>query len=269
MANLNEMMENVTAKAIAYVKAYNDGKKKSELKALKTAATNAVNEYNLELSKATYRRWAKEGDAVKTAIRVLYIPGARSIKYKTDDENYMTCILSDANFEVNLPQMQATLGTKAFADPKWFNKCEKLAYIVANAINEHMGNSAMFNYGIEDASKEFSFPEGMNPLDDEGVVYALQSVFDAILFIEDEDAPGNNLIKTRIKKDSRGNAFSVEWQYIRESMTANSGVGKVAVCNTGRFTSYILHAMHVILTSGDIGFESTGDFVMPKSECDE
>lgn len=272
-------LERLMEVASNYAKAYNNKEKKSTLKALKKMANEACNTYNLELSKATYRQWAKEGDAVKTAIRSLYVPNAQRLSFKTDDDDYMTVVLSDTQYEVNLPQMQATLGAGVFADSDWFNKCEKLAFIVANALNEHLNDSAMFNFNIAEASKEFSFPKGIDPLSDEGVVHALQCVFDSILFIPENGGEngkskskkknaGENLIKTRVKEDKRGVKYSVEWQYIRESMTQNGGVGVVTVCNTGKFTSYILHAMHLILTSGNIRLACDGDYTMPETETD-
>lgn len=262
------LMNEVINATSAYAKAYNEGEKAKKLKALKKAATDAVNEYNLALSWDTYRRWAAEGEAVKTALRTLYVPGAIKAQYKTDDDDYMTVVIKDlTTYEVSLPQMQACLGAGVFSDPAWFNYAEKLAFLTANALNERLNDSALFKYNIAEASRTFQFPDGCDPLSESGVVHALQKCMDAILFLPSPDSAEENLIKTRDKVDSHGHTYSVEWQYIRESMTANGGVGKVTVCNTGRFTSYILHVMHVILTNGTIGLESDGDFEMPKAEA--
>lgn len=255
MTKMETMLNEVTNKAAAYAKAYNDGgKKKSELKALRKAATGELDRYNLELSRETYRQWAVEGAPVYTAIRTRVIPGAKKLQFKTDDEDYMTVIIAEnTEYEVNLPMMQATIGADAFSDPKWFNKAERLAFLIATHLNEHMGNAASFQYAINKASAEFSFPEGIDPLTDDGVVYALQCVFDAILFIDDSTGTGKNLIHTTLQQDNRGEYYAKEWQVIRESMTRAAGVNKVEICNTGKFTSYILNAMHGILTNGSFG----------------
>lgn len=268
MANLKLLMDSVMEKAGAYAKAYNEHQKKPVLKALKKSATDAVNGYNLELSKATYRQWAKEGDPIKTAIRTLYIPGAKKLKFKVDDEDYMTVIADDFNdYEVNLPMMQATIGASAFTNPGWFAQCQKLMFLVSNTLNEHFNDSPMFKLSIDDAAKAFEFPDGIDPLSDEGVVHALQMVYDSILLIPDPDS-GENVIKTRLKQDKHGKFYSTEWDYIRESMTANGGVGKVDVCDTGKFSSFILHTMHLILTNGTISLGCPDSFVMPKDDVE-
>lgn len=270
MANLKELMETLEKKATEYAKAYNEHSKKAELRVLKTAVSKAVDAYNLEVSKETYRKWAKEGDPVKTAIRTMFIPGAKSVQFKTDEDEYMTVVIRDLKtYEVNLPMMQATLGAKVFANADWFSRCEKLMFLVSNAINEHFNDSVMFKVSISDAAREFAFPAGVDPLSDDGIVHALQAVFDSILFINDPDNDGSNIIRTRLKQDKRGRYYSTEWDYIRESMTMNAGVAKIQVCNTGKFTSYILHAMHTVMTNGSFDLACDGDFVMPKADAAE
>lgn len=261
---LDEMMNGIVEAASAYARAYNDGAKKSELKVLKSAANDACSKYNLELSKATYRQWAKEGDPVKTAIRNLFVPGTKKLSFKTDDENYMTVHILDSQFECNLPQMQATLGTGVFNDPKWFAKAEKLAFIVSNHLNQTMNNSPLFKYEVSQAAKDFEF-DGIDPLSEEGVGIALQSVIDAILFIEDPENSGENLIKARMREDESGK-YSPEWNVIYHSMTARDGVNSLKVANTGMFTTLVMEAMNRILTNGTVKFEITGNYEMPKAD---
>ena len=81
--------------------------------------------FNFALAKATYRQWAAEGDPIRTAVRSLYVPGTKKFKFKADDEDYMTVTITDSQYEVNLPMMQAVLGAGVFHDPAWFSKCEK------------------------------------------------------------------------------------------------------------------------------------------------
>lgn len=263
---LSKMLEDATKAATDYAAAYNANAGKARLKALKKAATNAFDEYNLCLSRETYRAWAKEGDAVRTAIRLRFVPNAKKVAFKTNDDDYMTVVIGDnTKYPVNLPQMQATLGTDAFNDPHWFSKCEKLMYAAANIINEHLGNGSVFNMNISDAGREFNFTSEIDSLDDECVVTALQTIFDSILFIEDPDNEGANLIKTRIEHDKYGNPYSVDWQYIRESMTMNTGCCDIKMCNTGKFTAFVADVMHKIITTGTFKFDIDGEFTMPEA----
>lgn len=270
MANtvLEKMAELITKEAATYAKAYNGGKtKKSDLKVLRDKANKAVADYNLQLSKETYRQWAKEGDPVRTAIRSFYIPGAKAIQFKTDDDNYMTVHIKACDYQVNLPQMQATLGAGVFHDPKWFNKCEKLAWIIANNINDRMGDGANFEYHLSQASKAFKFPDGVDPLSDEGVLVALQEVFDAILFLPDDS--GKNIISLSVRKTEHGETTAKEWEFIHRCMTKHGAMYEVKVCNTGTFTSLVMEAMNGILTHAAFKCSADGSFDMPDPDKDE
>lgn len=255
MTALERLLNDAMSKGSAYAKAYNEGgKKKSELSALKKAAMSAMDTYNSVLAKETYKRWNAEGDPVKTAIRSWIIPNSKKFQFKTDDDNYMTVVVKDAECRVNLPMMQVVLGKQIFAKPDWFNKAEKLACIISARLNEHVNNSANWVYDMADeASKEFSFPDHINPLTDDGVVYAMQEVFDSILWIDNPDNPGTNLIHATLRQDSDGNYYAREWTVIRERMTKDGGKNTISVCNTGRFTDLIVEAMNGILTNGDFG----------------
>ena len=269
MTAVEKLLEEATAKGAEYAKLYNThsaGKK--SLKASRSDAMDAIDKFNFALAKATYRRWAAEGDPIRTAVRGLYIPGCKKFKFKADDEDYMTVTIVDAQIEANLPMMQAVLGADVFHDPAWFAKCEKLCYLVSNVINEHINDMAAFPMTVSEAAQAFDFGD-IDPLTDEGVIAALGQVYDSILFLDNPDVPGTNIIKPVSRTDKRGNVYSREWTYIRESMTANGGVGVVNLCNTGRFTSYILHSMHLSMTNGTIAAAYEGDFKMPDRETDQ
>ena len=255
---LEILFKEMEAKGSEYVAAYNaGGKKKSELTALKKAATAACDRYNQEFSKETYRIWAREGDPVKTAIRNPSIKGAKKLRFRTDDDNVMTLLTDTVEYDVNLPMMQATIGSAVFHDPRWFRKAGTLAKIVANTVNEHLGGSAIFRYGDGELD-DFSF-DGIDPHTDEGVILALQQVFDAIIFLDDGN--GDNIIKADIKVDSNGKKYASAWAYIREAMTKKTGRGVIDVCNDGGFSDLVLDAMHIVLTRGD--------FVLTTSERDK
>lgn len=246
---IQEKYDLAVEKATLYVKAFNQGgKKKSELKALKSEATSALSDYNSLIEKREYRTWAAEGEPVKTAVRQLNIKGGKSFNYKTDDDNYMSLSIRDKDIPVNLLQMQVTLGKDVFADPKWFNKAEALMSIVLTNLADRIGTS--FDCDIAQASREFKFGYKINPRNHEDCIKALQSVFDSILYIDNE---GENRVKTVPAIDEYGNTSSPEWTYIRDAMTARTGQSTLSLCKSGMFTTLILEAMHKALTSGTFG----------------
>lgn len=248
---LNVFYADMENKAVAYCEAYN-GQPRADKKALKEkkdAAMAAAAKYNEELAKATYREWDKEGHAVETAIRVRYVPGTIKLSMKPNDSDVAIARVStDNNYKANLPMMAATIGKKAFASADWFEKCEKLAYLIASRVSKHLSSGATFKYQIADASRKFSFPEGVNPMTDAGVCAALQQVYDAICMMPDEK--GNNLIHVDVQKDKDdGSVFSNQWTFIREAMTREGkDLGSIEIYNTGRFTGLIADAMHSAMT---------------------
>lgn len=245
LKELEVKMENSAAK---YVRAYNAHESKKTLKSLKKAVSGDVDAYNLEVEKQTYKRWAAEGDPVKTAIRTYFIKG-KTYTFKVDDEtDYMTSVQKPKEFPISLPMMQATIGVKYFSDPRWFNKLEKLVFIwVGKLYREIANDNKEFDYNIEEASKEFNF-DGIDPRTNEGAVAALQQVMDAILYIERD---GKNIISLNLKKNEVGEYCDADWKMIDAKMTGDGGLNIVTVCNTGKFSDLVVQQMHRILTNGD------------------
>ena len=230
----------------AYVKGYNDHVSRKELKAMKKAATEKINSYNLELSRETYKQWAKSGDVVKTAITTRFVPGAKKASFKENKDDIMAYTMKDDEYLTNLPEIQHTCGAAVFSDTAWFPMVEKLVWLIAGRINKHIAGSPEFKYEIEQASEAFEFPAEINPLTDDGVIYALQAIFDAILYIPGED--GQNAIHTTWAYDEDGRPYCPQWEVIRESMTKAGWVNEVVICDTTKMTHYIANAMYGILT---------------------
>lgn len=246
---LEALYNTMSDKATEYVAAYNSHKKKkSELSALKSAAFEAAKEYNKAFAKHTYRQWNAEGNPVKTAIRTPDIKGGKRLQFKSNDDEVMTVHIKDLELGASLPEMQATLGADVFHDPAWHTMASTLAKFVADNISMQFGGSAIFNYPVTQAAKVFRF-EGIDLTSEEGIILALQQVFDAILFLDDGN--GNNIIKANIEVDANEKKYSSAWTYIREAMTTRAGRGIIDVCHTDKFSEYVLDAMHIILTNGD------------------
>lgn len=270
-AKVNNFRKNMEESAAAYVRAYNEHKPKKELKSMKSLAKAALDSYNLELSKATYQHWAEIGDPIKQALIERFVPGAQKCSFKTDDNDVMVAVFKDAEYEINLPMMQVVLGADAFADADWFAKIEKLAWIIAGRVNVELGEKVGFEYKISDAANAFDFDGDITSID--GVSAALQSVFDSILFIADEN--GENKIKADVVTLDDGSKICKAWYYVREAMTRRGGDarGQIVVGNTGLMTSLIADAMHVILTSRDFCARADEVFSFPTDAepeaCDE
>lgn len=250
---LKGLYNDTLTKVAAYQNGYNDREPKKALKALKSAMSESVKKYNLELSKAQYKEWATTGEPVKEAIRSNIIPGAIKVQNKTDDNDHLTCIIvADTSYQVSLPMMQYVLGKDIFADPNWFKMAEKTCLLVANAINTDLGGNALFTYDCEKASRDFDMPAGCDPLSERGALIALQTLMDKILFIE--KVTGNGKSKKVV------NAIQIqdkrEWRTIRESMTRSGGVNVVEICNTSNFITLVMNAMYGIMTNGNFALNA-------------
>lgn len=265
MANLLDIMKkDYEDKAAAYALVYNQHKSTpKELKALKKTVNEAVNAYNNALAQDTYRKWHREGDAVKTAIRSRIIPKAISVTLKPNDNDFVVIKEKEINtYEVNLPLMQATIGAEAFADPEWYDKCQALAALIASSIRMSKENKA--DYIVSDAAKAFKFPEGTNPLDTKSMIAALQIVFDSILYIDNPDNPGTNLIRVRELVDDDNVTYSEGWTTLRESMTKESGESSFSICGPAKFSNLIMRAMHTIFTSREFKCEIDNSYGVPQ-----
>lgn len=262
------LYDDMLEKAQDYIDAYNEGGHgKKELKLKREAANAACSSFNLQTSKDCYKAWAADGNPVKRAAEQYLIPGAKRIAFKADpDTDVMDYEIKDTEYPVNLPMMQKTLGAGVFNDAGWFNKASKLAVIVAENLNERCGGSSKFTYQVSSAARAFNFPADVNPLSDDGVVYALQIVMDSILFIDDPEHPGQNKIHVQLCTDSTGRPYAKEWTVIRERMTKDAGRNKVAICNTGKFTDYILQAINGIITDGTFSLVADAPDADPNEE---
>lgn len=249
---MNEYLEylnmQVNATASAYVKLYNEGARPKTLKAAKKASKEAVDLYNYELANEQYREWALEGNPVELAVRSRIIPGAIKVTFKEKDD-VMGFTTKPMEYSVSLPEMLVVLGSEVFAAPDWFEAAEKLCSVIVNGIGTHSDNPE-FEYKIAEASKAFTFPDGVDLLTDEGIITAFQQVIDKILFLPDEN--GNNIINAKIKVDeTTGKHYNDKWTVIRESMTRadQKNWDALEVCNTTGFSKYLLNAMHALLTN--------------------
>lgn len=248
---LQALYDEATVKAGRVAQAMNEHAAKKELTEVKKAAKNAMDKYNGELAKQTYIKWAETGNAIETAIRTYWLPDAKRVTYKTDeDTNYTTVEISDAKIPVNLPTMHTVLGEDKFASANWFDRCQKLAFIVANALNKNLGDSPAFQYVVTEAARAFNFSEDAKPDSVSSMCKALQNVADAILFIPVEDKKGNTV--NQIKMDSRA------WHFISNAMTREGkGIGAIEVVGTAKMSDLVMQAMNRIITNDKFSVEQS------------
>lgn len=239
---LAQLMEDVTKKAGDCAKAINEGKPQKEIKTLRKAASDAMTKYNEQVAFTVYKEWAEKGDAIQTALRTLYVPGAKKISYKSNASEYTYVEVSDAKIKINLPEMQTVIGIQHFHEEDWFTKVGSLAWIIANAVNKNLGDNPAFAYRVSEAAKVFRFSDAADITSIKSIVSALQQTADGILFIP-----------TTTKKGKDVNAIkmtSASWWYIRESMTKQGKEpGHVDIYGEDKMSELVADAMHVIMTT--------------------
>ena len=246
--NLKALEEAMKAAAGKYVQAVNDRESLKKQKELKKAASCAQDEYNQAVAEDTYRRWAEQGEPVKTAIRERTYRGKR-VSFKFTDANLCYLEVNDTDLLVSLPDMERVIGVEHFANPQWFDMASNLAWIIASHVNAALGGGDDFAYEASEAAKNFEFPKGIDLKKDTTCIAALQQAFDAICWIPKASGGKTNLIK----------AEGPAWVYIRECMTKQAGRGIVAIGNTGKMSELIMDAMHLSLTSGGYSAREDGN----------
>lgn len=233
----------VSEAANQVVLALNSHEPSKKVKELKDVAKKELSEYNEEIARATYLSWRDDGDPVRTAVRELNLKGCKKVSYKeTDDGMFVVQFDDDSNVRANLVDMMNTIGKDAFADAGWFSACQKLAYLIAGTLNSKLSSASSFQYILDDAASAFEFGD-VDPCTSEGMEIALQTVFDKILMIPDEN--GNNSLS--VVTTVSGNA----WHYLREAMTKEGKkAGQITICNIGSVVRIVLAAMHIVMTRG-------------------
>ena len=239
---LKELYDGLVQKVADAVEAVNGGKSATEVKAAKKTAKDALAQYNGEVAVACYKKWAEDGNVVETACRVRFIPGIKRINYKTDDKTGVTTgTIADGTAKASLVDILRIVGGRDFHSPDWFDRAQKLAFILANALNEALGKNPAFVYQVEAAAQAFNFADNADPRSTASIVKALQSTVDAIHYV-----PVKN------KKDAEVNSMKVtsqHWAYIENCMTAQGkNVGEVCIGNTHKMAELIADVIHLIMT---------------------
>lgn len=267
MTTLTTLKDKYERAVANYVAGYNNHEKRSKLKTLKSTAASAIKEYNSAREMELYREWQAEGDPVRTAVRKLKENKGIRVSYRIDDDtDVMSAKFSDCDIKVSLPMMHYTLGSGVFNSPDWFAKVEKFAFLYADYLSQSLG-TASFEYSIRDISKAFNFPDGADLVTPEGIVKVMQIVFDSILYIENPDVPGTNIITPRsIVTNGYGKQIPA-WTYIEHCVTRHDDKnGGILLSNTGAFSYIILETMHMIMTNAGFKLTAEDEFVIPNKD---
>lgn len=244
-----EKTENATIALDALVDAMNNGATTDDLKPLKEAMKNTVGELNVCIERLAYNNWANEHgkDAVRVAIRELYIPGVVKAKTKKTKSGKYEGSFVEVDAEISLACMADEIGLEYFHCQEWENKAAAFAALMKNHLCSELKVSGLDKNSISKARAKFNLAANADVGSKNTCVKILQQVVDAIVFIPDKDKKGNDVNK--IKMDSR------RYQVIRESMTARGSVGCVAVGGTTWVCELIAEAIHCEMTQKGIAVE--------------
>ena len=238
---LEELYTDLSEKAGKVCTAMNDGAPQKDVTALKQAAKKAEVAYNTEAARLKFLSWADDGDPLEEAIRERYVDTGKKAFYKSTDTGRYFVEIHDFKFKVDLIHLRDTLGIERFHQSDWFTKVQKLALILANALNENLSKNPQFRYAVDEAAETFEFADGANLGSDASILKALQQTFDSILFLPIKNKKGEEV--NRIK------AIKPAWVSISQSMTRQGAdPGHVAISGTGKMTELVVDAMHCLLT---------------------
>ena len=238
---LEELNAVMREKGAEVVVAINDGKGDKVIKALKKAAKDAESAYNAEVARLQYIAWRDEGNPMETAIRERNIPNGKKLYYKTTDTGRTYLEVNDYQFKVDLLELENAIGVEHFHEGDWFVKIQKLAYLLANALNKQLSNNADFRYEVEQAAMEFDFGEGADFTSDASILKALQITVDSILFMPIRNKAGIEVNRIKVIKPA--------WTCIAQSMTKQgSKPGEVAISGGNKMCELVTDVIHCIIT---------------------
>lgn len=238
---LEELYNDLSEKAGKACTAMNDGAPQKDITALKQAARKAETAYNAEAARQKFLAWADAGDPLEEAIRERYVDTGKKAYYKTTDTGRFFVEINDYKFKCDLIHLRDTLGIERFHETNWFTKVQKLALLLANALNENLSKNPQFRYAVDEAAETFEFADGADLSSNASILKALQQTVDSILFLP-----------TKNKKSEEVNRIKViqpAWVFIAQSMTRQGAdPGHVAISGTGKMTELVVDAMHCLLT---------------------
>jgi len=238
---LEDLYSTLCVRAEAQANALNQGVTEAESKKYKDEAKEALDAYNKAATTMAYESWHNGDDSIQTMIKAGYIPGLKRYSCKQDKTSGIyKATVSDTKGKISLVGYQMIIGKGDFHDPEWFIKAQKLAYIVANALNDALGKVEGFSYAVDEAAKAFDFAENADPKSTRSVVSALQQVADSILFIPTKTKAGAEVNTLKMR--------SIEWGYIRECMTRQgTDIGSVVIGNTEKMAELVADVMYLML----------------------
>lgn len=243
MATLIELKEAMSLAAANAADAMNEGKPQKVIKNLKDIAKGKEEDYNAEVARLKFLEWKEEGDPVGAALRARYVENGKRISYKTTDTGRVIPEINDIKFKVSLHDLCDCVGAEYFYAEDWDLKVQKLALLLANALNKQLSNDPGFEYMVEKAAAEFEFADGADIASDTSIIKALQQTVDAIHFIPTKNSKGVDVNKIKVIKPA--------WVYIAQSMTKQGrDPGAVSIYGAAKMSELVADVAHVIMTCG-------------------
>ena len=245
---LEELYSELVAEAVKAVEIANDKEKTdADLKAAKKLMQEALNRYNEKAACDAYTAWASEGSPVYTALKILYVPQAKTCRLVRDKESGDMKYTIDDNktLKIDLHKMMETIGSEHFNDRAWFGAAQRMCFIFAGNLNKELESHADFQHFLKEAGKSFDFAADANFTSNNSAVKALQKVVDMIIFDPVENKKGDMVNKYEMKKK--------HYVYLRECLTRQGkNPGEVLMGNTAKLIELVCDLMHCVINGIDL-----------------
>lgn len=248
MKTLEVLFSEMQAEAVKAVEIANDKEKSdADLKAAKKLMQEALNRYNDKAAADAYTAWAAEGNPVYTALKVLYVPQAKTCRLVRDkDSGEMKYAIDDnKTLKIDLHKMMETIGAEYFNDRAWFGAAQRMCFIFAGNLKKELEANADFQHYLKEAGKAFEFAADANFTSNNSAVKALQKVVDMIIFDPVENKKGEMVNKYEMKKK--------HYVYLRECLTKQGkNPGEVLMGNTAKLVELVCDLMHCVINNIDL-----------------
>lgn len=159
----------------------------NEVDAQKEKMNAAVTNYNKFAAEEAYRKWAAEGNPVKTALQTLYIPEAKSVRIVSDKDTGVADVkIESKKVRIDLCHLQKTVGVEHFADKMWLPALQRLCLVLEINLKKDLDIKVDDSEHYKVMREMFHLAPDADLTSNNTAQKALQTVVDMILFEGDE-----------------------------------------------------------------------------------
>lgn len=233
----NELVEAVQA----LCDARNEGEGSAVCDGLKKEADAALDAYNRQALCNAYSMWNSMEHPVREMLKARFVPGLKRYSVTLDKKTTLFVAKISNKTDVRIDFVSYAHDTSGnidgfmhFQDRNWFTYCQKLAYVLANALNDALGKDPSFRYEVDAAASTFEFSKEADPKSVKSRKNAIQMCVDAIYHEEGLVVTKQDLV------------------YIENALTKQGkGLGEIAIGNTYKMAELITEIMSVHLRQID------------------